>query len=186
MRMIPQQLCSPICPELNFEDDTIGSYIKKDDCDYFKNHSKNEIEEIEIREGHALTPLKLSALCGSINCFKYFSDDKKIPQHIAKYAVEGGEISICEFCFSRGVDFSKLVDFAIEKRQNDILSWILQRYAEHQPVSLHTAAKYGNGDCVVYCLDKGINANSPDKKINYFYMVIQLYILLLQTVMLKS
>lgn len=185
MKEVLQQLYSPVQPEFNFEENSIGFYIEKDDSEYIKKYFTEEIEEIEIRKKHMLSPIKLSALCGSINCFKYFVNNEKIAQNIAKYAIEGGEISICELCHFKGVDFSKLVDFAIEKRQNHILSWILQNYVEHQHVSIYTAAKYGNNDCVVYCLNKGVNANTPDKKIVHCFMVTQLYTLLLQMVMLK-
>lgn len=144
-------------PIYNFEVGSLGYYIEKDMVgDVIKKHM--EISTDMLINKHNL--LELSALCGSINCFKYFlKSGFEIDTDVAKSAIEGDNYDIIAICADL-VDFKDVFDFAIENGCDHIVQWIL--YNCDVDINLHRVAKGGNIAWLLYLLYNGEDIESKD------------------------
>lgn len=120
---------------------------QKGNCSLFKDYV--------VQAAHKpLSLLSLAARCGSLKCFKFLLSKKfAITEDVCIQAILGGNLGILEMCYkARVCDFKKLMNYAIEHRQHDVVDWICKNYGTEPVIDIIQAARCGNNEAVYYYL----------------------------------
>ena len=145
-------------PSYNFAPDSLEYYIENDMVENIIMNNLDVSPDTYI-DKHNL--LEFSALCGSINCFKYLlGNGFEIDTNVAKSAVEGGDYDVISLC-AEVVDFKDLFDFAIENGNDYVVDWIMSNC--NVEIDLHRVAKCGNVPWLLYLLYNGEDIESKDE-----------------------
>ena len=120
-----------------FPNDSIEFFILNDDLDQIINklsanfHSEKII--ISFR-GTKYNLLTLSALCGSIQCFKYFLLNNFPLENdlLQKSSVKSGNEEIVELIVSKDLSYQECLEIAIQYHRNELAQWIITNYETEQ------------------------------------------------------
>ena len=99
--------------------------------------------------------LELSALFGSVKCFKYFvSNGEKITKDVCKFAVASGENQIIHICEQNGQKFEDCLHISALYHHYDIFEW-LNMHFEYEKLSVLNYIEYYNEPLIYLSIYNG-------------------------------
>ena len=147
---------SEFCNEHIFdfeEEGTVGRSIFEDDISKLQQLMaiQREEEEYEISsffpyiiefERYEANLIELSAMFGSVNCFKYFLlNGDEITNDLCKFAIAGGENEIIHLCEQNGQKFEDCLLISALYHHYYVFEW------------LNTHFKYDNSSLILKCIE---------------------------------
>ncbi len=148
------------------EEGTIGRTLFCDNIEELKNifltkdinEMLGQIINIEYMCNNERTayPLEVSALFGSIKCFKYLMmNGAEINENLCKYAIAGGNMEIIHLIEQKGMKFENCLERAVEYHHFELFEW-LNTHFEYEPVSLQKCLEYYNEPIFYYYVKESV------------------------------
>ena len=139
---------------------SLGFYLRYDEIDElnkFSSHSKfdwNQKLYCYINKRFELQPLvNICAYYGSLNCFKHCINNKaKIDHETARCSIFGGNFDIIRTLEQGSIDFSDLIEVAVDAHRNNVVEWMLSKY-RNKSFDVAPCARTLNFQALVHSLE---------------------------------
>jgi len=162
------------CVSNGWDSKSIVYSIKYDDIDSLKQHISDPAFDPKIKlewnnfeptyQPDVLSLINISALFGSIQCFKYLSIlDPTIDISLIKCAIWGGNSDIIHYCMNN-VDCIN-PGYALMCRRNSVFEWLLEK-ANNVTIEPWIVVKNNSFRGMKYCLENEISILCEDNNLN--------------------